>query len=83
MRTTPPGGGAAPPGNLDELRRRFFEALPKAEAELVVDMRRLRGDLPDPARAEAELPLDAAALAEFAEEAWAMVAQRLGAGDEE
>ncbi len=46
-------------------------------------MRRLRGDLPDPARAEAELPLDAAALAEFAEEAWAMVAQRLGAGDEE
>lgn len=83
VRTTPPGGGAAPPGNLDELRRRFFEALPKAEAELVVDMRRLRGDLPDPARAEAELPLDAAALAEFAEEAWAMVAQRLGAGDEE
>jgi len=70
---------AEPVAELGELRRRFFESLPEAEGELLAELRRLRGEVPHPAREDLAVPEDAAALAELAADAWALVEHRLSA----
>jgi DNA repair exonuclease SbcCD nuclease subunit len=81
VRTRPPRAEAA--DSLASLREAFAAGLsePGRVEALLAELAALRGKVPQPARAELDLPGDAEGLARLAEEAWQVAEAAILAGD--